>query len=165
VRGIRLDEGQRVLSLIVPEPEGRVLTISENGYGKRTSVDDFPTKGRGTMGVLAMQISDRNGGLAGAVQVFSGDELMLITDQGTAVRTRTDEVSELGRITQGVRVIRLKEGEHLVGAQRVAESVVADLALAEAAALAEQESLAAAQQVAPAADADAAVDDSEEGAE
>ncbi len=121
VRGIRLGEGQKMIALIIPQEGGRVLTVSENGYGKRTLAEDFPTKGRGTMGVIAMQISERNGGLAGAVQVFSGDELMLISDQGTMVRTRTDEVSELSRNTQGVRVIRLKEGEKLVGVERIAE--------------------------------------------
>jgi DNA gyrase subunit A len=124
VRGIRLEEGQRVISLIIPQEGGSVLTVSENGYGKRTPVDDFPTKGRGTMGVIAMQISERNGGLAGAVQVFSGDEVMLISDQGTLVRTRCSEISELSRNTQGVRVIRLKEGEALVGVERVAESML-----------------------------------------
>jgi DNA gyrase subunit A len=126
VRGIRLDEGQRVISLIIPQEGGKVLTVSENGYGKRTDVDDFPTKGRGTMGVIAMQTSERNGGLAGAVQVFDGDEVMLISDQGTLVRTRCSEISVLSRNTQGVRVIRLKEGETLVGVERVAESAVGD---------------------------------------
>jgi DNA gyrase subunit A len=121
VRGIRLEAGQKVIALIIPQEGGRVLTMSENGYGKRTLAEDFPTKGRGTMGVIAMQISERNGGLAGAVQVFEGDELMLITDQGTLVRTRTEEISELSRNTQGVRVIRLKEGERLVGVERIAE--------------------------------------------
>jgi DNA gyrase subunit A len=121
VRGIRLSAGRKVISLIIPQQGGKVLTVSENGYGKRTDAEDFPTKGRGTMGVIAMQISERNGGLAGAVQVFDGDELMLISDQGTLVRTRTNEISELSRNTQGVRVIRLKEGEKLVGIERIAE--------------------------------------------
>jgi DNA gyrase subunit A len=121
VRGIRLADGQKMISLIIPQDGGKVLTVSENGYGKRTDASDFPTKGRGTMGVIAMQISERNGGLAGAVQVFEGDELMLISDQGTLVRTRTTEISELSRNTQGVRIIRLKEGEKLVGIERVAE--------------------------------------------
>src|SRR5690606_31832542 len=112
------------ISLIIPQDGGSVLTVSENGYGKRTPVDDFPTKGRGTMGVIAMQISERNGGLAGAVQVFEGDEVMLISDQGTLVRTRGSEISLLSRNTQGVRVIRLKEGERLVGVERIAESAV-----------------------------------------
>jgi DNA gyrase subunit A len=118
-----------MIALIIPQEGGRVLTVSENGYGKRTLAEDFPTKGRGTMGVIAMQISERNGGLAGAVQVFSGDELMLISDQGTMVRTRTDEVSELSRNTQGVRVIRLKEGEKLVGVERIPESPEVEVAI------------------------------------
>lgn len=127
VRGVRMDDGQRVIAMIIPKDEGRVLTVSENGYGKRTPVEDFPRKGRGNRGVIAMAISDRNGALVGAVQVFDGDDLMLISDQGTLVRTRTDEVSLLSRNTQGVRVIRLREEEHLVGVQRVAESDVDDV--------------------------------------
>ena len=121
VRGIRLGEGHRMISLIIPQPDGMVLTVSENGYGKRTLIEDFPTKGRGNKGVIAMSTSDRNGKLVGAVQVFEGDELMLISNQGTMVRTRTDEVSVLGRNTQGVRVIRTKEGEKLVGVERIDE--------------------------------------------
>lgn len=127
VRGVRMDEGQRVIAMIIPKEDGRVLTVSENGYGKRTPVEEFPCKGRGNRGVIAMAISERNGALVGAVQVFEGDDLMLITDQGTLVRTRTDEVSLLSRNTQGVRVIRLREEEHLVGVQRVAESDVDDV--------------------------------------
>lgn len=122
VRGIRMDEGQCVIAMIIPVEGGRVLTVSENGYGKRTPVEEFPCKGRGNRGVIAMTMSERNGDLVGAVQVFEGDDLMLISDQGTLVRTRTDEVSQLGRNTQGVRVIRLREDEHLVGVQRVAEA-------------------------------------------
>ncbi|WP_269619247.1 DNA gyrase subunit A [Zhongshania sp. BJYM1] len=121
VRGIRMDEGQSAIAMIIPQEGGRVLTVSENGYGKRTLVEDFPAKGRGNRGVIAMAMSERNGPLVGAVQVFEGDDLMLISDQGTLVRTRTDEVSILSRNTQGVRVIRLKEDEHLVGVQRVEE--------------------------------------------
>lgn len=121
VRGIKLSGDHRVISMIIPETGGRVLTVSANGYGKRTDVEDFPAKGRGNMGVIAIKTSDRNGDLVGAVQVFDGDELMLISDQGTLVRTRTDEVSILSRNTQGVRVIKLKTGEHLVGVERVAE--------------------------------------------
>jgi DNA gyrase subunit A len=114
-------EGQKMISLIIPAEEGKVLTVSQKGYGKRTEVGDFPTKGRGTQGVIAMQTSDRNGELVGAVQVFAGDELMLISDQGTLVRTRGDEVSILGRNTQGVRVIKLKQNEKLVGVERIEE--------------------------------------------
>ena len=121
VRGIRLGAGHSMISLIIPQPDGKVLTVSENGYGKRTLVEDFPTKGRGNKGVIAMSTSDRNGNLVGAVQVFDGDELMLISNQGTLVRTRADEVSILGRNTQGVRVIRTKEGETLVGVERIDE--------------------------------------------
>ncbi|WP_372864850.1 DNA gyrase subunit A [Spongiibacter sp.] len=124
VRGVRMDEGQQVIAMIIPKPEGRVLTVSENGYGKRTDVDDFPCKGRGNRGVIAMTMSDRNGSLVGAVQVFEGDDLMLISDQGTLVRTRTDEISLLSRNTQGVKVIRLRDDEQLVGVQRVAEQDV-----------------------------------------
>ena len=121
VRGIRLDEGQRLISLMIPKPEGRVLTVSENGYGKRTSMNEFPVKGRGNRGVIGMQTSDRNGQLVGAIQVVPGEQMMLISDQGTLVRCRTDEISELGRNTQGVRVIRLKEGELLVNVARIDE--------------------------------------------
>ncbi len=121
VRGIRLGAGHSMISLIIPQADGKVLTVSENGYGKRTLMEDFPTKGRGNKGVIAMSTSDRNGKLVGAVQVFEGDELMLISNQGTLVRTRTDEVSVLGRNTQGVRVIRTKKDEYLVGVERIDE--------------------------------------------
>jgi DNA gyrase subunit A len=124
VRGIKLDGDHSMISLIIPDEQGTVLTVSENGYGKRTATGEFPTKGRGTKGVIAMQTSERNGKLVGAVQVFDGDELMLISNQGTLVRTRTDEVSVLGRNTQGVRVIRCKDGEHLVGVERIEEPEV-----------------------------------------
>ncbi len=122
VRGIRLGAGHRMISLIIPREGGRVLTVSEHGYGKRTELAEFPTKGRGTMGVIAMQTSERNGRIVGATQVFDGDELMLISNQGTLVRTRADEISVVGRNTQGVRVIRTKEGEVLVGVERIEEA-------------------------------------------
>jgi DNA gyrase subunit A len=121
VRGIRLGEGHSMISLMIPQEEGKVLTASVNGYGKRTPTTEFPRKGRGNKGVIAMSTSERNGDLVGAVQVFDGDELMLISNQGTMVRTRADEVSILGRNTQGVRVIRTKEGEQLVGVERIDE--------------------------------------------
>ncbi len=126
VRGIKLGAGQRVISLIIPTEGGYVLTASENGYGKRTDITDFPVKGRGAQGVIAMQTSDRNGQLVGAVQVFAGDELMLISNLGTLVRTAADEVSELGRNTQGVRLINLKDGEQLNSVERIAESLNGD---------------------------------------
>jgi len=121
VRGMRLPEEHRVISMVVPEVDGFLLTVCENGYGKRTTVDQFPTKGRGGKGMIAIQASERNGPLVGACQLFSGDEIMLISDQGTMVRTRGDEVSVVGRNTQGVRIIRLKEGENLVSLARIAE--------------------------------------------
>ncbi|MBX2859095.1 MAG: DNA gyrase subunit A [Cellvibrionaceae bacterium] len=131
VRGIRLNEEHKVISMVIPAENGRVLTVSANGFGKRTEVTDFPTKGRASQGVIAMQTSDRNGALVGATQVFSGDEIMLISDQGTLVRTRADEVSLLSRNTQGVRLIKVKDGEHIVGVERIQEQVdgaVAELA-------------------------------------
>lgn len=121
VRGMRLPEEHRVISMVLPEVDGLLLTLCENGYGKRTSVDEFPTKGRGGKGMIAIQTSERNGPLVGATQLFAGDEIMLISDQGTMVRTRGDEISIVGRNTQGVRVIRLKEGEKLVSVARIAE--------------------------------------------
>ncbi|ACR11518.1 DNA gyrase, A subunit [Teredinibacter turnerae T7901] len=126
VRGIRMADEHRVIAMVIPADGGKVLTVSENGYGKRTDVDDFPTKGRGSQGVIAMQVSERNGGLVGAVQIFDGDELMMISDQGTLVRTRGDEVSLLSRNTQGVRLIKVRESEHIVGVARIAEQLDQD---------------------------------------
>ncbi len=126
VRGMRLPEGHKVLSMVIPEENGRVLTVSSNGYGKRTALTEFPTKGRGGKGMIAMQASERNGPLVGAVQLFDGDEIMLISDQGTMVRTRSEEISVLGRNTQGVRVIRLKDSETMVGLARIEEQEQVD---------------------------------------
>ena len=98
--------------------------MSENGYGKRSETSEFPVKGRGTEGVIGMTTSERNGSLVGAEQVWDGDEMMLISNQGTAVRTRVEEVSVQGRNTQGVRVIRTREGEALVSVSRIAEDDV-----------------------------------------
>jgi DNA gyrase subunit A len=122
VRGIKLGEGHEVIALIVVgqgESRGCVLTASASGYGKRTPVDDFPVHGRGGQGVIAMQTSDRNGTTVAALQVLPGQEIMLISSTGTLVRTGVDEVSELGRNTQGVRLMRLSEGERLVGIERI----------------------------------------------
>ncbi|WP_396586927.1 DNA gyrase subunit A [Bermanella sp. R86510] len=115
VRGIKMPDEQKVVSLMIPQEGATVLTASEKGFGKRTDVDEFPTKGRGTQGVIGMVVNDRNGKLVGAVQVFDGNEIMLISDQGTLVRTRVSEVSTLGRNTQGVTLIKVQEGERLVG--------------------------------------------------
>ena len=121
VRGIRLRGGHSVIALIIPQPDGYLLTATANGYGKRTDLTAFPVKGRGTQGVIAQQGGDRNGALVGAAQVFAGDEIMLISDQGTLVRTAADEVSVLGRNTQGVKLIAVREEEHLVGLERIVE--------------------------------------------
>lgn len=122
VRGIRMPEEHSVIAMVIPAENGKILTVSENGFGKRTLVSEYPAKGRGGQGVIAMTSSERNGAVTGAVQIFDGDEIMLISDQGTLVRTRGDEVSLSGRNTQGVRLIKVKEGEHIVGVQRVEES-------------------------------------------
>lgn len=121
VRGIRLAEGHCLISLVVPKDGSKILTVSENGYGKRSETSEFPVKGRGTKGVIGMTTSERNGSLVGAEQVWDGDEMMLISSQGTAVRTRVEEVGVQGRNTQGVRVIRTREGEALVSVSRIAE--------------------------------------------
>jgi DNA gyrase subunit A len=121
VRGVNLPEGGSLISLIIPEAGHQVLTASENGYGKRTAVEDFPTKGRGGKGMIAMRCSERNGALIGAKQVCETDEIVLISDQGTLVRTRVSEVSIQGRDTQGVMLIRIASDEKLVGLERIAE--------------------------------------------
>jgi DNA gyrase subunit A len=118
VRGIRMPDDQSVISMIVVG-EGEVLTVTENGYGKRTDIKEYPLRGRGGQGVLAMAESERNGAVVGAVQVADTDELMLITSGGILVRTRANEVSILGRNTQGVRMIKLDKGEKLVGIDRI----------------------------------------------
>ena len=122
VRGIRMGDEDEMIALIIPQEDSYVLTASANGYGKKTMASEFPRKGRGTKGVIAMVTNDRNGPLVGAVQVGEADELMLISNQGTMVRTRVSEISSLGRNTQGVRVIRLKEGEELVRITQIDES-------------------------------------------
>jgi len=113
----------------VLQPEGAILLATKNGYGKRTLTTDFPTIGRGGQGVIGIQTSERNGEVVGAAQVFDGDELFLISDQGTLVRIRVEEISIVGRNTQGVRLINLSEGEHLVGVQRVEEIEVDNVAI------------------------------------
>jgi len=119
VIGVRLSAGQRVISLLVLG-EGLVLTASESGYGKLTPLDDFPSHGRGGQGVIALQTTERNGATVAALQVQVGDELMLISSTGTLVRTPVTDISIVGRNTQGVRLIRLGEGERLTGIERVA---------------------------------------------
>ncbi|MEZ2744792.1 DNA gyrase subunit A [Halopseudomonas bauzanensis] len=121
VRGMRLAEGQCLVSMLIAEEGSQILTASEHGFGKRTPVEDFPQYKRGGQGVIAMVTNDRNGPLVGAVQVVDGEEIMLISDQGTLVRTRVAEVSSLSRNTQGVTLIKLAKGEKLVGLERVQE--------------------------------------------
>lgn len=128
VRGIRLMENEKVVSLIVPKGDGDVLTATENGYGKRTPIGEYPAKSRATKGVVSIKVSERNGLVVGAIQVDESKEIMLISDQGTLVRTRASEVSTVGRNTQGVRLIRTVEGEHVVGLQRIDEIEEEELA-------------------------------------
>jgi DNA gyrase subunit A len=119
VRGIKMPDGEQVISLIIPDPDGLILTASENGFGKLTPVEEFPVHGRGGQGVIAMQTTERNGRLVAGTQVATTDELMLMSSSGTLVRTRAGEISVLGRNTQGVRLIRLDDGERLVGVEPV----------------------------------------------
>ncbi len=118
VRGMRLGEGQKIISLITSS-EGTVLNVTENGYGKRTRLEEFTRHKRGGQGMIAMQTSERNGKLVGAVLVADNDEIMLITDGGVLVRTRVNEISVVGRNTQGVRVIRLGSKEKLIGVDKI----------------------------------------------
>ena len=126
VRGMRLGKGQQLISMLIPESGAQILTASERGFGKRTGLGKFPRRGRGGQGVIAMVTSERNGKLVGAIQVQDGEEIMLISDQGTLVRTRVDEVSSSGRNTQGVTLIKLAKDETLVGLERVQEPTVVE---------------------------------------
>ncbi|OYD23118.1 DNA topoisomerase (ATP-hydrolyzing) subunit A [Oceanimonas baumannii] len=121
VRGIRLGDEDSVVSLIVPRGEGAILTATANGYGKRTALEEYPTKSRATLGVVSIKVSERNGAVVGAIQVDDGNEIMLITNGGTLVRTRVSEVSLISRNTAGVRLIRTGEDEQVVGLQRIEE--------------------------------------------
>ncbi|WP_111978144.1 DNA topoisomerase (ATP-hydrolyzing) subunit A [Algibacillus agarilyticus] len=121
VRGMKLEEGQSIVSLIIPHNEGEILTVTENGFGKRTPLVDYPAKSRATKGVVSIKVSERNGAVVGAVQVEDNDEIMLISNKGTLVRTRVSEVSTVGRNTQGVRLIRTADDERVVGLERIEE--------------------------------------------
>lgn len=127
VRGMKLVKGDQVVSLIVPKTDGDILTVTENGYGKRTQLSEYPAKSRATQGVVSIKVSERNGKVVGAVQADEGDEFMMITNAATLVRTRVSEVSQVGRNTQGVTLIRTSEGEKVVGLQRIEELDEADL--------------------------------------
>jgi DNA gyrase subunit A len=121
VRGIKLMDDAKVVSLIIPNEEDNILTVTENGFGKRTPQADYPAKSRATKGVVSIKVSERNGLVVGACQVSDSHEIMIISDQGTLVRTKVDEVSVVGRNTQGVRLIRTIEGESVVGLAKVDE--------------------------------------------
>ena len=132
VRGMMIEDGQSVIAMLVAEQEdpnapadtvrASVLTATENGYGKRTSISEYTRHGRGTKGMIAIQQSERNGKVVAATLVQAEDEIMLITDTGVLVRTRVSEIRELGRATQGVTLIGLDEGAKLSGLQRIVEN-------------------------------------------
>ena len=126
VRGIKLEKGQQVISLIIPEEEATIFTVSKNGFGKRSVSSDFRKTRRGAKGVIAMQTSERNGQLIGAAQVSDEDQVMLITNKGMLVRTKVSEINVIGRNTQGVTVIKLKEGEKLVSLAPISEEFIDD---------------------------------------
>ncbi|WP_334130682.1 DNA gyrase subunit A [Silanimonas lenta] len=119
VRGMKLAEGDRVVAMVVVDGDGDILTASENGFGKRTDVAEYPRKGRGTMGVIALQTSERNGALVGALQLSEKHDVMLISDQGTMVRTRAAEIAQVGRNTQGVTLMKVAPGERLIALEAI----------------------------------------------
>ncbi len=121
VRGIRLRTGHAVISLIIPEAQSQILCATERGYGKRTPAGDYPVHGRGGQGVIAIQTTARNGKLVGAIGIRDDEEVMLVSDRGTLVRTAANDISIVGRNTQGVTLINLADDERLVGIERVAD--------------------------------------------
>lgn len=121
VRGIKLKKNQKIISLVVIRDGGAILTATENGYGKRTNINEYNRIGRGGQGVISIQVSERNGNVIGATQVIDTDEIMLISNRGTLVRTHVNEISVIGRNTQGVRLINVGEDEKLIGIAKVAE--------------------------------------------
>lgn len=123
VRGIKLSKDDHVVSLIVPHGDSAVLTVTQNGYGKRSLLSEYPLRSRATQGVISIKVTQRNGAVIGAVQVEDSDQIMMITDNGTLVRTRVAEINVVGRNTQGVILIRTATKENVVGLQRVAEPV------------------------------------------
>ena len=122
VRGIRLADGDKVVSLIVAQETDPILTATEKGYGKRTNLDEYRTQARGGSGVISIKTSKRNGKVVGAIQVTDEDEMMLISNKGTLVRARSSDVSIIGRNTQGVTLINIAEDEELVSVAKIAES-------------------------------------------
>ncbi|WP_113905782.1 DNA topoisomerase (ATP-hydrolyzing) subunit A [Aliidiomarina celeris] len=131
VRGMRIEDDQRIVSLIIPRgDDSAILTVTENGFGKRTPLADYPAKSRATKGVVSIKVSERNGSVVGALEVVNGEHLMLISNRGTLVRTRVDEVSQVGRNTQGVTLIRTANDEVVVGIARIAEMDEEDASVA-----------------------------------
>jgi DNA gyrase subunit A len=127
VRGMRLSGKQNLIGMVVAQPDGDILTVTANGYGKRTPLADYPVRGRGGMGVISIQTSARNGPVVGAVQVVESEQVMLVTNAGTAIRTTVASISLLGRNTQGVKLMGVGEGELLAGLAVVApEDAVSD---------------------------------------
>jgi len=125
VRGIKVGDGFKVNAMIICDSEDQdsaVLTVTENGFGKRTSLSEYNAQGRGGQGVISIQTNERNGNAVGAVLVEESDEVMLITNGGTLVRTKVAEVSVIGRNTQGVKIIGVSKGEHLISVEKVDES-------------------------------------------
>ena len=164
VRGIKLRQSQTLISLIIPQADAELLIASESGYGKRSILEDYSVIGRGGQGVICMKVSERNGPVVGVIQIFSGDEIILISDQGTLVRIRGEEVSTQGRNTQGVRLINLGGDEKLVGLARVEEADLVIDAAPESAADGEPARLAAPTQPdTTAADEDASDDGYDDG--
>jgi DNA gyrase subunit A len=121
VRGIKLTDDE-VVSLIVAEQDSPILTATEQGYGKRTALDEYRAQARGGSGVISIKTSDRNGKVVGAIQVTDDDEMMLISNKGTLVRARAVDVSIIGRNTQGVTLINIAKGEKLVSVAKIAET-------------------------------------------
>ena len=114
VRGIRLKKDEKLISLMVGDPSKTILCVSENGFGKKTKLDDFPSHNRGGQGVISMKTSDRNGSMVSAALVEDEDGIMIISDKGTMIRTSVSQVPTLNRNTQGVKIISPKDGEKLI---------------------------------------------------
>lgn len=127
VRGIQLKKGQSVIAMTLAK-EGTILTATEKGYGKRSEVDEYRVIKRGGQGVISIQVNERNGKVIGAMQVAEDDEVILISDKGTLVRTPVSQISVIGRNTQGVRLIHLAKDEKLIGMERVIKEEETDIA-------------------------------------
>ena len=126
VHGVKLRENQNVIALIIIQPGGYILTATVRGYGQRTAIEDYRSTGRGGRGVIALRISHRNGNVVSATQVFNNNEVLLISDKGTLVRIRVNEISQMGRNTQGVRLIQLAQEESLVGMEAISTELIGE---------------------------------------